>query len=212
MSIMTIIGALGALILLGVISVRKPTPQTPPTGGSGDNDVQVPSQPGNVDMVDRIINVIARANPAIPESERRTIAEKMVYFAGEAQVDPLLVCAIVWHESNFVKTARGSSGEYGLMQIMPGTFEQVLRVYSHVPRLPIDTLLQIGYNLQVGTLYLRWIYNRLEKDLQYALKRPEFQGDNTKAALYIYNAGTRFGLKQGIQYQAAVLAKLQEYA
>lgn len=53
-------------------------------------------------------------------SERFTKYDKMIEQAGLRNgVDPCLLKAVIWRESRFDRTAIGSKGEVGLMQVMP---------------------------------------------------------------------------------------------
>ncbi len=59
----------------------------------------------------------------------------------QPEMDPYLVTSIIFRESSFRKKIRGKRGEYGLMQIKPGTFTRGL---------PSDELLNVRTNIRVG--------------------------------------------------------------
>ena len=78
-----------------------------------------------------------------------------------------LAAAVITVESAWRPQARGSSGEYGLMQLMPAT----ARLYapSYVKRLPDDhfrrVMMEPRMNMRVGTRVLHWCYKRAKGDV-----------------------------------------------
>lgn len=86
-------------------------------------------------------------------------------------VHPALVKAVVWRESGFDPYAKGSSGELGLMQIMPDTASDWAKAEkdgSSFQRAMLDP----ARNTRAGTWYLRKLYRRYtstDNPLPYAL-------------------------------------------
>jgi soluble lytic murein transglycosylase len=86
-------------------------------------------------------------------------------------VDPALVKAVVWKESRFDPNARGSSGEIGLMQIMPPAAQEWasserLRSFQH------EQLFDPEKNILAGSWYLHVQlrkYARTDNPIPYAL-------------------------------------------
>lgn len=74
--------------------------------------------------------------------------------------DPRDVLAVIAVESGFNTNARGSSGEYGLMQIMPATAGD----YGVTD---LETLYDPETNIRVGMAHLKWTWEYLEKRLGY---------------------------------------------
>ncbi len=70
-----------------------------------------------------------------------------------------LVKAVVWKESRFDPSVRGSKGEVGLMQLMPGTAEEWAKA-ERFPMASADVLFDPGLNTRAGTWYLRKLYQR----------------------------------------------------
>lgn len=93
-------------------------------------------------------------------------------------VDPLLVKAVVWQESRFNPLAKGSTNDYGLMQIVPTAS---VTDWAKSRRVPIPTtaaLLDPQLNIEIGTWYLaRQVYAFASKGLPLPV------------ALAAYNAG-----------------------
>ena len=91
--------------------------------------------------------------------------------AARYRVDAALVKAVVWRESYFNPNARGASGEYGLMQIMPDTgreWAQAEGVTLFLERQLFDP----GKNTQAGSWYLRkqlHRYRAADNPVPYAL-------------------------------------------
>ncbi len=82
--------------------------------------------------------------------------------AEEVGVEFCILYEIARKESQFNPLAIGGSGEYGLMQIMPSTWDEVadrLDVYD-----PFDPY----SNIKVGARYFHWVSSQLQK-----LGRPE---------------------------------------
>jgi soluble lytic murein transglycosylase len=93
-------------------------------------------------------------------------------------LDPMLIKAVIWRESNFNPNAVGSKGEIGLMQLM---FNSSVKDWTNYTKREITDrgiLFNPKLNIEIGTWYLacsrkRWLtYN-----------------DNIVLALAGYNAG-----------------------
>lgn len=87
-------------------------------------------------------------------------AERVMAYAGlmmkygmEQGVDPALIASVITVESSGIEGAVGSSGEVGLMQIMPTTGAWVADVTA-------EQLLDPAINIQTGTAYLRYCIDR----------------------------------------------------
>jgi soluble lytic murein transglycosylase len=86
-------------------------------------------------------------------------------------VDPALVKAVVWRESNFDPWARGSAGEIGLMQIREPAAQEWAKAegvlfFSH------GKLVDPELNTRAGTWYLRKLlarYHQTDNAIPYAL-------------------------------------------
>lgn len=93
-------------------------------------------------------------------------------------IDPCLVKAVIWRESGFRPYARGTSGEIGLMQIMPN---QAVADWVRKNKQPYPTkgaLYSPRLNIEIGTWYLAR-----------ALRRWSSYKDAETLALCEYNAG-----------------------
>lgn len=89
----------------------------------------------------------------------RELARSVLRLAGELELDPHLVFAVLRTESNFDPLARSPKNALGLMQLIPETAERfaVRDVFD-----PVD-------NLRGGMRYLRWLLSYFEGDVALAL-------------------------------------------
>jgi soluble lytic murein transglycosylase len=92
-------------------------------------------------------------------------------------VDPLLLKAVVWRESQFHPNKTGSSGERGLMQVSEAAAHDWVRAHKAETFRPTD-LFSPRMNLEIGSWYLK------QKLLRWAAK-----DDPVPFALAEYNAG-----------------------
>ena len=89
----------------------------------------------------------------------REISAIVARTAKEAGVDPDLVMAVIWTESEFNPRAVSARNAQGLMQLMP---ETAARFHVSNTFDPIE-------NIRGGTAYLRWLLDRFNGDLKLAL-------------------------------------------
>ena len=92
-------------------------------------------------------------------------------------VDPMIIKAVVWRESQFQPDKRGSEGERGLMQITEGAARDWTKAEKIADFAPTD-LFDPKVNIEAGT----WLLAR-------ALRRYEGKDDPLPFALAEYNAG-----------------------
>lgn len=87
---------------------------------------------------------------------------ELVRQARSNQLDPYLVAAVVYQESRFSPRAVSPVGAVGLMQLMPGTADEMARRQGLNGPLNLATP---DLNLRLGTSYLRTLLDRYEGDL-----------------------------------------------
>jgi soluble lytic murein transglycosylase len=97
--------------------------------------------------------------------------------ASEYGVDPMLIKAVIWRESEFVPDKAGSRGERGLMQVTEGAASDWARV-NGVANFASSQLYDPRTNIRVGAWYLRQAMDRWSE-----------RDDPVPFALAEYNAG-----------------------
>lgn len=111
--------------------------------------------------------------------QRQEIASPLAFWSSvrrlaDAQgVDPFLVLAVMRQESAFDPEARSTAGATGLLQILPGTAEEVASILY--PRPDVTRLTDPEVNLSVGIAHLKALLDR--------------HGGDPLRALAAYNAG-----------------------
>lgn len=109
--------------------------------------------------------------------------------ARKYQIEPALVKAVVWQESKFAESARGSAGEIGLMQLRKPAAEEWaeterLAVFSH------EHLFDPASNVLAGTWYLSKLLKRYihtDNPLAYALA--DYNAGRTHVLRWMQGAG-----------------------
>jgi len=119
---------------------------------------------------------ILKRSHNIPQAIWKLYLPKTVYWKYIAQtaerlhLNPYLILALTKHESSFDPMAVSYAGAIGLMQILPGTAKEVLKIKN------TNELFIPAINIKAGSIYL---YSKLKR-----LKRLEW-------AIASYNAGER---------------------
>ncbi len=90
------------------------------------------------------------------------VAQVIISESRNHEFDPVFILAIIQTESSFNPTARGSSGEVGLMQILPKTGEWIAKKY----RLPWNgdiTLYDPVMNVRIGVQYIAHLRSEFDR-------------------------------------------------
>lgn len=78
-------------------------------------------------------------------------------------VDPFLVAAMIREESNFNPKAVSSAGARGLMQMMPATAKEIIRIKNNSSINSLD-LFEPDFNISTGTKYISSLIQKFEKN------------------------------------------------
>ncbi len=171
-------GLAGATIAVGVfagaLTVSSPLGEGPRAIATSEH---VPlacgaprCEPGPAGLVDRVDGELWTRIPQIDAFERRLLARTLVIEAQGAQIDPLLVLAVIEVESAFDREALSERGAMGLMQLRAPTLQRELQRAGLAPDYPNDPVA----NVQAGVRYLRRLLDAFGRE---------------ELALMAYNAG-----------------------
>jgi soluble lytic murein transglycosylase-like protein len=102
------------------------------------------------------VQQIIRNHSSVEESEE--LAKAIVFESKRANLDPVLVTAIIKAESTFNRLARSNAGAIGLMQIQPATGKYVS---NRVKELSWEEakLTDPQYNIRLGIAYFKYLEN-----------------------------------------------------
>lgn len=89
------------------------------------------------------------------------ITNELINESKKRDMDPIFVLAIVQTESQFNTYAKGTSGEIGLMQILPQTGEWIARKYQ-IPWTSPNSLYDPITNIKVGIAYFALLRSQFE--------------------------------------------------
>lgn len=91
--------------------------------------------------------------------------DSIAKYAQERNLDPNLVCAVIYTESRFNFDSVSGAGATGLMQIMPATGAGIAKRLGE----PMGNLLDPDTNIKYGTTYLREQLDTYNNDLDLVL-------------------------------------------
>ncbi len=112
--------------------------------------------------------------PALLRSKYKLLyQEEIITFSEEFDLDPYLVCGVIFTESGFRPQAKSSVGALGLMQLMPATGLEEAELLE-IDGVTEQRLSEPALNIRLGCNYLRKLLD-------------EFGAE--KVALAAYNAG-----------------------
>lgn len=89
------------------------------------------------------------------------VAQKIIDEAHRYGFDPVFLMSIIQTESSFNPRARGTSGEIGLMQILPTTAEWIAKKNGFAWRGP-ESLNDPLVNIRIGAAYLSYLRDRFD--------------------------------------------------
>ena len=153
-------------------------------------------------------------NLRIDDSRYDAIIEKT---AGKYNIDSRFLKAIIYRESKFDANARGTSGEIGLMQIMPrGAAVDWARYYKH-ENVREGLLFNPELNIEIGAWYLsralkRWRNYKHVKELALCQYNAGGKRANAwKPDNYDGNIIDRIKIRSTRAYVEFIMAKYKEY-
>jgi len=132
-------------------------------------DDNAPARKGSLGSKNSALAAAARAGSSAPLEDgdqnryrvlsRAEIDKYVEELASKHKVDPALIRAVIMAESGYNPTATSRKGAQGLMQLMPGTAQQLGVRDAYNPK----------QNLEAGVRYLRALLDKYDGDLDKAL-------------------------------------------
>lgn len=101
-----------------------------------------------------VADVIAEVNHILALDQVQAISHSIVTCAVAADIDPMLLTAMAITESECRPKARGRAGEYGLLQVMPGTGKWIAGRLGYADYHP-EQMLDVRTNIQYAAYYLK---------------------------------------------------------
>lgn len=141
----------------------------------------------------KLMNFINKKNK-INNSDLYRISKAIIRKSKKYNINPYIITGIIYQESNFEKKARGSSGEKGLMQLMPIALQEVKNRNNDFKKFDFNNIDNIESNIEVGTYFFK-----ICQDL----------GGNNKEGLKVYNGWTNYNKKAEL-YSIQVREKIKE--
>jgi soluble lytic murein transglycosylase len=104
-----------------------------------------------------VFNLVERHTPRRYHYKVEKIAKTILEESNKYNVDPVFVASVIRTESAFNPLARGTSGEIGLMQLMPKTAEYIARRIGMKNFKGEHTLKDPVKNIKLGVAYLDYL-------------------------------------------------------
>jgi soluble lytic murein transglycosylase len=101
----------------------------------------------------------------LPDNAKRQasrLADTILSESRKYGFDPIFLMAVIKNESSFRPKVRGTSGEIGLMQLMPATAREIARREKIKWRGAVKTLEDPQTNVRIGAAYLNFLRERLD--------------------------------------------------
>lgn len=171
-------GMVGALLASGAFAVALLAPThagegeralAPAEGGPSSCPARG-CEPAPAGFLADLERDLAAKMPTLDAATRRALARTVLVEARRAEIDPLLVLALIEVESSFEASARSPRGAHGLMQLREPTMRAERERSGLPPADPGDPIA----NVQSGVRYLRRLLDAFERE---------------DVALMAYNAG-----------------------
>jgi len=150
-SSLALLGVLGILLVSG-----RPVTPSVDAGPPGVVPQPAVSQTAQVAFgAEQIVAVLRGVNPQLSERELHRISAAVLDNSAKYDIDPQLVTAVMWEESDARPWARSPKGAIGLMQVMPHMSAQMQIA---------GNLTTIEKNVEAGCLILADNIRRLGVD------------------------------------------------
>ncbi len=156
-------------------AIRKDSPQLKAMLDNFATRHKVGTSTGN-QLLTRYLKNVKYVKSAASEEERKKFTALIAYFkkyGDQYNVDPLLMGAQGYQESQLNQNAKSSVGAIGVMQLMPATAKDMA----------VGDVTEVEANIHAGIKYMRWMIDH------YYGKEPMTELDKALFAFASYNAG-----------------------
>lgn len=123
-----------------------------------------------------------RALPKEYKKQAKKIAKTIILESKRHGFDPVFIMAVIENESSFQPLIRGTSGEIGLMQILPDTAQWIAKK-NNLPWKGEKSLKDPISNIKIGAAYLALLRNQFDSHSQLYLSAYNMGPGNVNKAL-----------------------------
>jgi soluble lytic murein transglycosylase len=129
-----------------------------------------------------LLPFVVNALPNTHKNLSENITNQIISSSIKHKLDPVFLIAVILTESSFNPSASGSSGEIGLMQLMPATAKWISKKYQIEFNGPNDLANPIK-NIEIGSAYLAYLKNKFESRARLYISAYNMGPTNVKRAL-----------------------------
>ncbi len=109
-----------------------------------------------------VYNLVHRNTPKKDQKNVERVTKAIIQESNKYNIDPIFVASIIRTESAFNHLAVGTSGEIGMMQLMPKTGEYIAKRVKMKSYLGAKTLRDPVKNIKLGVAYLDYLRQRFD--------------------------------------------------
>jgi len=109
-----------------------------------------------------VYNLVQRNTKKRYQSKVERMTKAILEESNRYDIDPIFVASIIRTESAFNPLARGTSGEIGLMQLMPKTGEYIAKRIGLKNYKGAKTLKDPVKNIKIGVAYLNYLRQKFD--------------------------------------------------
>ena len=187
------------IVFLQIKKDHTPTPDSPPIKLVYEQEHPQPSYSGYWEKAENeIFAIIREINPSLPTDTIEIISAKIIQCSQQYYINPYLIVAIIYGESRFIPHVTGTSGDAGLMQIIPSTAKHIASSMGYQEY----NLTDIETNIEFGCWYLSRLKiisggNYIEALARYN-QGGNWRGGGEKYAWAIINQAEKIGIPMRI--------------
>ncbi|MFN3696426.1 MAG: lytic transglycosylase domain-containing protein [Pseudobdellovibrio sp.] len=109
-----------------------------------------------------IYNLVKKHVPKQNQKDIENITKAILEESNKYEIDPVFIVSIIKTESSFNPNAKGTSGEIGLMQLMPKTGEYIAQKIKMKHFAGSKTLRDPIKNIKIGVAYINYLREKFD--------------------------------------------------